>query len=268
MALFTVVLLLSIGLQGRVLTQTFIADDLQSVPESQGTGDVCKDCTQIFELLADLVSNPDLQKKVMNGIESICDHLPGPAATKKLCKDEVEKMLPMAIHFLTVMVKPAQICKVLGLCSTCEKQEKMLSFLMKEALQVAGTAENMQSTSQCSFCILLVHSLENLLPKERTEDAVIHALEEICHLFPQSYRSQCETVISMFGKTVLDAIISHATPQAICALIHMCKGQEAPGVDPCTLTTYRCRDVNTALKCGTLFYCQRFTWKPLSYNTI
>lgn len=24
-------------------------------------GDVCKDCTQIFELLIDLISNPDLQ---------------------------------------------------------------------------------------------------------------------------------------------------------------------------------------------------------------
>lgn len=67
--------------------------------------------------------------------------------------------------------------------------------------------------------------------------------------------------------------------------------------DPCTLTTYRCRDVKTALKCGvskpllqwihpfsfqtlqyymrcishsvqTLFYCHKFAWKPLNYNTI
>lgn len=38
----------------------------------------------------------------MAGIESLCDHLPGQAG--KLCKDEVEKMLPMAINFMTAVV--------------------------------------------------------------------------------------------------------------------------------------------------------------------
>lgn len=38
----------------------------------------------------------------MNDIESLCDHLPGPAA--KPCKDEVEKMLPVAITFITTIV--------------------------------------------------------------------------------------------------------------------------------------------------------------------
>lgn len=44
------------------------------------------------------------QKKVMNGIESLCDHLPGPATTAKLCKEEVEKMLPVVINFITAAV--------------------------------------------------------------------------------------------------------------------------------------------------------------------
>lgn len=61
----------------------------------------------------------------------------------------------------------------------------------------------------------------------RLQEAVIKALEEVCHYIPQAYRSQCENVISKFGKTVLDAIMSYATPQAICALIHMCKGEAA-----------------------------------------
>lgn len=60
------------------------------------------------------------------------------------------------------------------------------------------------------------------------QDAVINLFEEICHILPSSYRDQCDAVISKYGKTVLDAILGYATPQAICALIHMCKGQEAP----------------------------------------
>lgn len=63
---------------------------------------------------------------------------------------------------------------------------------------------------------------------------MIQLLEEICHILPSTYRTQCEAVITKFGKTVLDAILSYATPQAICALIHLCKGQEAPLVGQLT----------------------------------
>lgn len=38
----------------------------------------------------------------MDGIESLCSHLPETPA--KLCKDEVEKMFPVAVTFLTTVV--------------------------------------------------------------------------------------------------------------------------------------------------------------------
>ncbi|KAM6902658.1 surfactant protein Ba [Xenentodon cancila] len=266
MALLTLALLLSISLQGCALTETFDISGLKSVQEALNTGDICQDCTKIFELLADLLSNADLQKKMMDGIDSLCAHLPGPAA--KVCKEEVDKMLPMAISFVTGVVKPAEICKMIGLCNSCGNHEKMLSYFVKEALQATVTVDNGRPTTQCSFCIFLFKTLEDLLPKERTEDAVIKLVEEICNILPSTYRSQCDAVIDKFGKTVLDAILGYATPEAICSLIHLCKGQEAPVVDPCTLTTYRCRDVKTALTCGTVFYCQKFAWKPVNYNTI
>lgn len=267
MALLKIALLLFICLEGCALTSAFNIDGFQNVPDAlRANGDICKDCTQIFELLADMLSSTDLQKKIMDSLESMCDHLPGSAA--KLCKEEVEKMLPVAITFMTAVVKPAEVCKMIGLCGSCDKQEKMLRYFVKEAVQAAMTSENVQPTTQCSFCIFLVKTLEDLLPKERTEGAVIQVLEEICHILPSSYRDQCEAVIGKFGKTVLDAILSYATPQAICALIRLCKGQEAPPVDPCTLTTHRCRDMKTALRCGTLFYCQKFAWKPLNYSTL
>lgn len=268
MASLKFALLLFVCLEGCALTSSSSDKGLQNVPEAMtANGDVCKDCTQIFELLIDMVSNTDLQKKITDDIEKLCVHLPGAAA--KLCKDEVEKMLPLTVHFLTAVVKPAEVCKILGLCgSSCARQEKMLRYFAEEALQVAATSNNVQTEMQCSVCIFLFKTVEDLLPKERTEGAVVELLEEVCHLLPSSVRDECQTVIDKFGKTVLDAILSYATPQAICALIHLCKGQEVPFVDPCTVPTYRCRDIKTALQCGTLFYCQRFAWKPLSSSPL
>lgn len=267
MALLKIALLLFISLEGRALTSAVDGNDVQNVPDAMiARGDVCKDCTQIFELLADLFSNADLQKRILDDIDTVCDLLPGGAA--KICRDEVEKMLPVAINILTVVVKPDQVCKTLGLCGNGDKQEKMLRYFVKEALQDAMASENVRPSTQCSFCIFLIKTLEDMLPKERTEEAVVQLLEEICHILPSTYKAQCEALVVKFSKPVLDAILSYATPQAICTLIHACKGQEDPFVDPCTLATYRCRDVKTAAKCGTLFYCQKFAWKPLGYKTL
>lgn len=60
------------------------------------------------------------------------------------------------------------------------------------------------------------------------QGAVIDLLEEVCNILPSSYRNQCQALVSKFSKKVLDAILSYATPQAICTLLQMCKGQEAP----------------------------------------
>lgn len=102
----------------------------------------------------------------MDGIESLCSHLPGTPA--KLCKDEVEKMFPVVITFLTTVVvslwimrgirqlyecilthifpchvsqKPPEICKVIGLCKGCQKQEKLLQYFTEEAFQAAELTE-------------------------------------------------------------------------------------------------------------------------------
>lgn len=259
-----VVLLFFIGLQSCDLTLTFDVSGLQTDLDDSTNGNTCQDCTKIFDLIGDLLSNADVQKKIMDDIEIVCDHLPGPVTTRKVCKEEVEKIFPLVINLITGIVKPAEVCKLLGLCTSSETQPKMLSYFVKQALEAAVTTEDVLPTSQCTFCIFLIKSLEDLLPKERTETAVVHLLEDICHILPASYEDQCEAVVGKFTKKVLDAIMSYATPQAICALMRLCKGQEAPPVDPCTLATYRCKDFDTAVRCGTVFYCQKFAWKPLS----
>uniref|UniRef100_A0A8C7YI70 Saposin B-type domain-containing protein n=1 Tax=Oryzias sinensis TaxID=183150 RepID=A0A8C7YI70_9TELE len=168
-----------------------------------------------------MLSSPDLQKKILAGIDHICALLPGPTAS--LCKEEVDKMLPLAITFFTGVAKPGEVCKMLGLCNSCPNSE-ILSYFVNKALQA-----NLQSDTsgpQCSFCLFFVKTLEEMLPQQRTEEAVAKLLDKICHILPPSYRGQCEAIIDKFSKSVMDAFIHYATPQTICALLHMCKQQQ------------------------------------------
>ncbi|XP_061887919.1 prosaposin-like [Entelurus aequoreus] len=270
MTSITFALFLLAGLQGCALT--FNGDGFQDTQDTAlVAGSPCDDCTQIVNLLVDLLSNADLQRKITEGIGNLCNHLPGKASVIELCKQEVDKILPMAISFITVVAKPQDMCRIIGLCGSNDKQE-MLSYSVSEALQAAAVtgddASGARPTTSCAFCISFIKTLDSLLPKDRTEEAIVKLLEDICRILPKSYRGQCEMVIGRFGKTVMDAILSYATPQAICALMRLCQSQEGPLIDPCTVPTYRCRDLPTSLKCGTLFYCQTFVWKPLSSNTM
>uniref|UniRef100_A0A3B4A165 Saposin B-type domain-containing protein n=1 Tax=Periophthalmus magnuspinnatus TaxID=409849 RepID=A0A3B4A165_9GOBI len=92
----------------------------------------------------------------------------------------------------------------------------------------------MVKSNLCSFCLFLMKTLEDLLPKQRTEAAVIHLLEDICHILPPLYQRQCQDVVGKFSKTIIDAILSYATPRSICELLHLCKAMSG---DCCSSAT-------------------------------
>ncbi|XP_034048747.1 prosaposin [Thalassophryne amazonica] len=243
---------------------SFNLEDLENPTDDLSeTGDLCQDCTEIVKLIDDLLSNADFQKKVINDVDHLCDLLPPSVA--KACKDEVEKILPLVMNVISQFLQPDEICKIIGLCGSTG--ENLLSPHLKEALKAVRRLEKVHATGQCTICIFLIKTLEDMLPKERTESALIELVQKICVILPEAYRNECETIIGKFGKTVLDEILHYASPRALCSLMHMCMTQEEPPLDLCMLKTYSCRDVKTALKCGTVFYCQKFVWTTRSYNS-
>ncbi|XP_067105938.1 prosaposin-like isoform X1 [Osmerus mordax] len=227
MAFFKITLLVFIAHQSSALARVIDAEGNRNVWDNLTTGDTCQDCTQIFELLLDMFSNRDLQEKIKESLEELCERLPGPGASK-ICKNQIDKNLPMAIAFLTSTVKPGQVCNMLGLCGTQSdiSQQNLLISHIREAMRAAMIVSELQSTQECTFCIYIVKTVERLLPKERTESAVIDLLGRVCGILPASVKDQCEGLIEKYGKKLLDLLLSYATPQAICSIIHMCKGQE------------------------------------------
>lgn len=47
---------------------------------------------------------PPPQRGVMDSMEVLCDHLPNPTTAGRICRQQVEKMLPLAISFLSSTV--------------------------------------------------------------------------------------------------------------------------------------------------------------------
>ncbi|XP_062334319.1 prosaposin isoform X2 [Osmerus eperlanus] len=324
MAFFTITLLVFIAHQSSALARVIDAEGNRNVWDNLTTGDTCQDCTQIFELLLDMFSNRDLQEKIKESLEELCERLPGPGASK-ICKNQIDKNLPMAIAFLTSTVKPGQVCNMLGLCGTQSdiSQQNLLISHIREAMRAAMIVSEVQSTQvlECTFCIYIVKTVERLLPKERTESAVIDLLGRVCGILPASVKDQCEGLIEKYESglvsdcesCVILAVLSrlnlgsNATeiqtssylssvcqlhpnilpkcdsftkyhgeqlkgflgkkgpPLDVCGKVGLCGGMGGPAGqegNPCTVgSSYTCRDLKTALECGTVPFCQEHIWE-------
>ncbi|KAM6954415.1 surfactant protein Bb, partial [Aplochiton taeniatus] len=156
------------------------------------TSDLCSECSKIIELSIDMLSNNDTQK-------------------------------------------PGEICAVLGLC--VDGSQARPQGLANTGSNVPGAHVDKKKYSeveispQCTFCVFLIKKLEDLLPKERTEDAVVKALEKVCETLPGSFKDQCADFVSKYGKQVVDFLLSSAAPHTICSLLHLCLFEESPKME-------------------------------------
>uniref|UniRef100_A0A8C7LKC3 Prosaposin n=1 Tax=Oncorhynchus kisutch TaxID=8019 RepID=A0A8C7LKC3_ONCKI len=237
MASFKLALVILISYQTTALARVVGGEGTQNAWDKLKKGDSCQDCTQIIELLKDLISNPDIQTEIRGELEKLCDLMPGPASPK-LCREQVDKNLPLVITFLTSFFKPTEVCTVLGLCGSQSdsQQQSLLTDHIQAGLKSAMTMTKVQFSPECTFCIYLIKSLESMLPKIRTEMAVIDLLGKVCGILPMSYRKQCENLIEKYGKMLMDMLLTYATPEVICTLVEACHGMDTPVLESAPLS--------------------------------
>ncbi|KAG9354020.1 hypothetical protein JZ751_012144 [Albula glossodonta] len=171
--------------------------------------DTCKDCTQIMELLADMLKNADTQDLIKKALEDLCKLLPGTKA-QNLCVEQVEKNLPMAIKLLTAFIKPSQICTSIGLCKGQSQgmEEELLTNLIANFHIAPGTGTMSElvefllswatpqrvcsllrlcsSQDDCYSCQTLAVLARFHLGSNTTELQTSSFLESVCMLHPSA----------------------------------------------------------------------------------
>ncbi|XP_073730197.1 prosaposin [Misgurnus anguillicaudatus] len=190
------------------------------------TGDVCQDCIQIFQITIDLLSNKDFQERITDTFEYFCDKIP--QQMRETCHAQVQKVIPIAIGFLTGVMKPEQICKLLELCDGRDNgkmKELLLDHITKT---VTMPTMKHEMSIQCTLCKYIVNKLEEMLPKERTEQAIMSLLERLCSEFPAAIQSQCNNIVEKYAKALIEMLLNETSPDLICKLLLLCGIIERP----------------------------------------
>ncbi|KAK1806794.1 hypothetical protein P4O66_005281 [Electrophorus voltai] len=201
---------------------------------------MCNDCIRITELLLIMLSHQDTQKLIEESLKEICRGF-SVAKVYVECMETVRKYLPSVIKgFLSFgSYREGEICIALQMCAVHPENNapEVLTVGLEaagviQAQSSTGASQAVQITPQCTFCLFIIKKLEDMLPKERTEESVVKLLEKICDHLPQHYKEQCNNFLEKYGKQLIDLLLSTATPHAICMLLHLCLVQETPAIVP------------------------------------
>lgn len=74
----------------------------------------------------------------------------------------------------------------------------------------------------CTVCQYAVQFLDHELANNKTESAVVNALDKVCKIAPASLRDQCDALINSYGVYIVQLLIELADPLKVCQAIKLC----------------------------------------------
>ncbi|MCI4388487.1 hypothetical protein PGIGA_G00086690 [Pangasianodon gigas] len=188
--------------------------------------EACQDCIQIIDILKHLLLDEEFQTKLKSTLEKVCDSLP--AQITQLCRNEVDKNLPLVFTFLTELMNPRQVCTYFNLCEG-EFKLQMEDILMNYIEKIITPSTVMLEASfPCSVCTYALNVLDCLLPTAQTESFVTGVLDEVCSLLPFLLRSQCSQLVQRSVKMVFEVLLNAASPNSICSVLRLCRSSAPP----------------------------------------
>ncbi|XP_031440761.1 prosaposin-like [Clupea harengus] len=202
-----------------VPAQVMDAVNRSAVPGQLLTPNSCKTCTKIFDLVKDLLSDAEVQGTAKSDMNGVCEALlsPGPV---KLCKQIVDKHLPMGFAIADTSIKPGHVCSVIGFCVDAEGERPRLMAQLQTAFKPPYFGDTFGA--QCLICTHFIETVKGLLPKDELEDVLNLVLGQGCNLLPNTLKVECEKSINLATKTVIELVMSFISPDTICSLLLLC----------------------------------------------
>lgn len=74
----------------------------------------------------------------------------------------------------------------------------------------------------CTVCQYAVQFLDYELKNNKTEEAIVSALDKVCKIAPQALRAQCDAFINEYGLYFVELLIQFADPSKVCQAVKLC----------------------------------------------
>ncbi|XP_038826072.1 prosaposin-like [Salvelinus namaycush] len=201
----------------------------------------CTFCVYLIKLLKSMLP----KMAVIDMLGKVCGILP--SSYRDQCVNLIEKYGKMLMDMLLSYITPEAICTLIQVCHGMET-------LVSESAPL----------SDCESCLTLAVLTHLQLGSNASEPQTASFLGSVCQLHPNAL-PKCDGFTQLHAHQLKGVLGKPESALNVCERVGLCGGVREAGEqreDPCILgTSYRCRDLKTALECRTVSFCQKFVWK-------
>ncbi|KAK7111881.1 uncharacterized protein [Littorina saxatilis] len=180
---------------------------------SKVSGPLCTICDLVVGQLDRLIGSNKTEAALESALDQVCTFFPGNVSAK--CTDLISLYAPAIVNLLVQEVQPDVVCKRLGLCSAALR-------VQVELPEAEVSKEESVDTVECTLCKIIVTGINAIIGDNRTEPALIHALETVCDVVSGDLRLQCKSEVENYGPAVLDLLKHIDDPNVVCATLRLC----------------------------------------------
>lgn len=176
---------------------------------------LCELCEAVVTQLDTLLSENKTEAAVEHAVGQVCTFFP-PNKTAE-CVSIIQLYAPAIINLLAQEVRPKEVCKQLGLCTT---ERVDIDLPKTPEREVSPSADN--DEIYCEMCKLIISKINEIIMENRTEAALMHAVEIVCEFLSGDLRLQCKSEVENYGPAVLDLLTHMDNPETICKAFKLC----------------------------------------------
>lgn len=209
--------------------------DLKSIVKVTVTDNTtCQFCIEVVTNIREIVSGSQTELEVKGFVEDWCHYL---GSFENECVSLSDEYLDQLFSYIRTTLQPKQVCSSLGACPSQMIHQKPKTPKLPELaevinvfppqmplipLQEAEPMDKGKNDLNCMLCKRIVKYIEVELEDNRTEAAIINALDHVCRWFPVADREKCISFVEEYTDELIHILAEETDPGMACALIGLC----------------------------------------------
>jgi saposin len=162
----------------------------------------CTLCKLVIGRLEEMLESNKTEEAIIKALDKVCDKVP--IIAKDSCKLFVGKYTPLIIKYLVKYETPERFCGFIKLCAKVDE------------------SYSIDKTATCEVCKFIISELEKLLKENRTEEAIIKALDKVCIKMSPVIKQICIEFVKQYTPIIIDYLVKKGDPKKLCHYLGMC----------------------------------------------
>ncbi|XP_022699010.1 uncharacterized protein LOC111266096 isoform X4 [Varroa jacobsoni] len=171
-------------------------NDVVSRDQDPSLNSVCTTCELVVSWVATMLNATTTENDIIALINEVCDSSWFPDNQRNECRNMVAAYGSLIMHLLVNAMDPHKVCTEIKFCA-----ELTQNRVMRTAEKPAEIGHEI-----CEMCQLVARYLVRALNNNKTEQAILAAMKNVCSSFSTDSAGQCRYFISTYGDQLLKHI--------------------------------------------------------------